>query len=118
MQTETTALDEALAVARLRQWAMTRTRQQHGKIAQYRRRGWQQRNDRTYDANQVRIIDFERAMNQLPDEDKVALVLHYRDGQLQPEIARAIGCSIRKVSYLLPSARRKLAAILDRLDLL
>jgi hypothetical protein len=33
-------------------------------------------------------------------------------------IRRVIGCCERTVSYLLPAARRRLADILDRLDLL
>ena len=42
--------------------------------------------------------------------------LTYRDGQGHAATAAALGCSVR-IAYLLPAARTRLAAILDRLDL-
>jgi DNA-directed RNA polymerase specialized sigma24 family protein len=110
---------EALAIARLRQWAAMRCSNLQGKIRRPNARGWQRRDERTFDATLVRVIDFERALNMLRDDDeKVALVLRYRDRQVDRDIGLAIGCSIRKVDYLIPAARRRLAAILDRLNLL
>jgi DNA-directed RNA polymerase specialized sigma24 family protein len=111
-------LDEALAVARLRQWARMKISNAQGRSRSWKREGWQQRNERTFDAAQVQVIDFERAMNALPDEQKIALIWRYRDGASDERTALALGCSVRKVSYLVPMARRALASILDRLNLL
>jgi DNA-directed RNA polymerase specialized sigma24 family protein len=111
-------LNESLAVARLRQWAFLRCATRHGKTSNYRRSGWIRRSDRKYDGQQVTVIDFERALNRLDEDEQVALVHRYRDGESDEHIARNIGCSTRKVGYLVPAARRKLADILDRLDLL
>jgi len=58
------------------------------------------------------------ALATLHAEEQIALVLTYRDRERAPAVALAIGCSIREVSYLVPAARRKLAEVLDRLDLL
>ena len=110
--------DEALAVARLRLWCHDRLALSGAKTCDYRRSGWQQRNERAFDARLVRVIDFGRALGKLDAEEQIALVLLYRDRQRFPEIAQALRCSIRKLSYLVPTARRKLAAELDRLNLL
>jgi DNA-directed RNA polymerase specialized sigma24 family protein len=45
-------------------------------------------------------------------------VLTYRDGIRHTEAANMLGMSERNIYYLLPAARRRLADILDRLDLL
>ncbi len=110
--------NEALALARLRQWASLRVTNKYGKTWTIRNGGWQRRDERCFNAGLVRVIDFDRALNTLEEEEKVALVLSVRDREPSYKIARALGCSERKVSYLIPQARRKLAATLDRLDLL
>lgn len=110
--------DQALAIARLRQWATLRIGVRHGKTTNYARSGWAQRNQSTFDARQVRVIDFERALSQLSNDEQIALVHRYRDHERDIEIAQAMGCSVRKVNYVLPLARMKLTAALDRLDLL
>ena len=46
------------------------------------------------------------------------LVLTYRDNIRHAEAAHMLGMSERTICYLLPAARRRLADILDRLDLL
>jgi DNA-directed RNA polymerase specialized sigma24 family protein len=111
-------VNEALAVARLRQWATLRVANRQGRTRNPNSHGWQRRDERSFDAAQVCVIDFERAMNALTDEEKVALVMRYRDRERDEVTARALGCSVRKVGYLVPSARHKLADILDRLNLL
>ena len=110
--------DQALAVARLKQWAVLRTATRHGKTTNYARSGWAQRNAASFDARQVRVLDFERALSELSNEEQIALVHYYRDHEGYIEIAVAAQCSVRKLNYLIPSARMKLAAVLDRLDLL
>jgi DNA-directed RNA polymerase specialized sigma24 family protein len=110
--------DEVLAVARLRQWAVDRIQTANPKSRDYDRRGWRERTSRDADARLVRMIDFGRALAKLDPEQQIALVLHYRDREQEPRIAVALGCSTRKVSYLLPLARQRLAAELDRLNLL
>jgi DNA-directed RNA polymerase specialized sigma24 family protein len=118
MRTVNVPPDQALAVARLKQWATLRMATRHGKTTNYARSGWAQRNAASFDARQVKVIDFERALSQLSNEEQIALVHCYRDHEGYPEIAAAANCSVRKLSYLIPSARVKLTAILDRLDLL
>jgi DNA-directed RNA polymerase specialized sigma24 family protein len=110
--------DQALAVARLRQWSQSRLAIHSGKTTSYRREGWVARNCRQHDSAVVGVIDFDLALAELDAEQQVALVLTYRDRQTIPQIAIAIGCSERKVSYLVPAARAKLADVLDRRDLL
>jgi DNA-directed RNA polymerase specialized sigma24 family protein len=110
--------NEVLAVARLRQWARERTNNLQGKATVYRRTGWSQRNACNFDAAIVRCIDFERALGQLSADEQIALVHRYRDGEAMPRIAQAVGCSERKVSYLVPAARRHLTNVLDTLNLL
>jgi DNA-directed RNA polymerase specialized sigma24 family protein len=110
--------DEALAVARLRQWCHDRLSLASAHSCDYQRQGWQNRNERTFDARLVRVIDFGRALGKLDGEEQTALVLTYRDRQPSQQIAQALQCSLRKLSYLIPSARRHLAAELDRLNLL
>ena len=65
-----------------------------------------------------RVIDFERAFARLSQEEQTALAATYRDRMGQSAAAFAVGCSLRKLAYLLPAARQRLAVILDRLDLL
>jgi DNA-directed RNA polymerase specialized sigma24 family protein len=110
--------DEALAVARLRQWAAAKVKLTNGKATNYKRQGWQQRRESEADAALVRTIDFEKAIGGLSGEQQAALVLRYRDGERDQQIAAALGCSVRKVFYVLPAARRSLAAALERLNLL
>jgi DNA-directed RNA polymerase specialized sigma24 family protein len=110
--------DEALAVARLRQWCYDRLQLNSARTVAYVRAGWQQRNTRQFDARLVRVIDFDRALATLDADEQAALILTYRDRQQSPDIAHALHCSVRKLTYLLPTARRKLAAQLDRLNLL
>jgi len=110
--------DEVLAVARLRQWANDRIKLASAKTSEYQRLGWRERSSRDADARLVRVIDFSRALARLDPEQQTVLVLYYRDREEQPRIAAAIGCSTRKVSYLIPAARQRLAAELDRLNLL
>jgi DNA-directed RNA polymerase specialized sigma24 family protein len=105
---------EALAVAHLRKWAFERLRCQNGKVRNPAAVGWTQRDNRTADAALVRVIDFERALSELSQEEAVALIARYRDRQPDAVTAISLGCSVRKVSYLVPEARRKLAASLDR----
>jgi DNA-directed RNA polymerase specialized sigma24 family protein len=112
------SLDEGLAVMRLRQWSIMRAQLHGSKTLNYKRQGWKQRNERLFDARQVTVIDFERTLNRLDADEQLALILRYRDGECDEHIAQVIGCSTRKIGYVLPAARRKLASLLDRLDLL
>jgi DNA-directed RNA polymerase specialized sigma24 family protein len=109
---------EALAVARLRQWCCDRLQLASARTCDYRRVGWQQRQDRQFDSRLVRVIDFGRVLASLDADEQTALVLAYRDRERFPAIAQMLHCSVRKVAYLIPAARRKLAAALDKLNLL
>ena len=110
--------DEALAVARLRQWCYDRLSLTSARTCDYQRQGWQQRNDRAFDARLVRVIDFGRALASLDAEEQAALVLTYRDKAGHRATAQALECSERKLAYILPLARRKLDDKLERLNLL
>jgi DNA-directed RNA polymerase specialized sigma24 family protein len=110
--------DNALAIIRIKQWQQDRAALATSRTTDYTRTGWKQRNHRTADARIVRVLDFERAFAMLEEEHQLALALIYRDNQPQDKAADAIGCSQRKLCYLLPEARQNLANILNRLDLL
>lgn len=107
-----------MAIIRLKQWAYERTSLRQGNTARLKRSGWRERRLRENDSRQVRVLDFERALSQLDPAEQQILVLTYRDKLRYEDIAKVLGCSVRKINYLLPTARRKLTDILDRLDLL
>jgi DNA-directed RNA polymerase specialized sigma24 family protein len=109
---------EVLAVTRLRQWNADRLALRASRTTDYRRHGWQARDTRTFDARLVRVLDFERALGRLPEEEQMLLLLTYRERQRYDEISKILNCSLRKVTYALPTARRHLADILDKLDIL
>jgi DNA-directed RNA polymerase specialized sigma24 family protein len=46
------------------------------------------------------------------------LVLTYRERQCHQEVSKILRCSVRKLYYTLPAARKHLAEILDRMDIL
>lgn len=110
--------DEVLAILRLRQWAVERLALRSGRTTRLKQTGWRERRETDADARNVRVLDFERALGKLTTEHQHALILTYRDRVGHAATAAALGCSIRKLSYLLPAARRRLADVLDRLDLL
>jgi DNA-directed RNA polymerase specialized sigma24 family protein len=110
--------DEVLAVCRLRQWAADRTAMRAARTTDYSRNGWRERRARDVDARLVRVIDFERALTRLPDEQQAILLLTYREHQPQSTIAQVTGCSVRALAYKLPAARQALARTLDLLNLL
>jgi DNA-directed RNA polymerase specialized sigma24 family protein len=111
-------IEEVLAIGRLRQWAVDRLALADARTTNYRRVGWSRRNERGFDARNVRVIDFGRALRCLDADEQLALVLRYRDKETDPNIAVALHCSVRRISYLVPVARRKLAAQLLALNLL
>ncbi len=110
--------DQVLAICRIKQWAIDRSALKTSRTTEYRKVGWQQRTNRNADARLVRTLDFERAFARLSQEEQMALAYTYRDGYGHTVTALALGCSERKLCYLLPAARSHLADILDRLDLL
>ncbi len=118
MSLGTMSPDEALALARLRQWSYDRLQLAHARTCDYRRTGWKQRNDRTFDARLVRVIDFGRALGTLEAEEQAAWSLPTVTDKTLLKFPGALHCSQRKISYLVPLARKKLAAQLDRLNLL
>lgn len=111
---------EVLAVARLRLWARDRDNARNGRIADYTNVGRSKAQTVTsrYDAAIVRAIDFETAIGALPIDAQLALILTYRDGEKAVRVAAALQCSLRRVGYLLPVARLRLADRLEALDLL
>jgi DNA-directed RNA polymerase specialized sigma24 family protein len=63
-------------------------------------------------------MDFERALDQLTEVEQIILMLTYCERQRQYHSAEVMQRPIRKVSYILPRARKRLADLLDRMDLL
>jgi DNA-directed RNA polymerase specialized sigma24 family protein len=110
--------DEALAIARLRQWAYDRLQVASARTVEYKRSGWTQRRSRDFDARLVRVMDFSRCMARLDAEDQIMLVLAYRDKENHQRIAEALHISLRTLDTRLPLARRRLANELDRVCLL
>jgi len=110
--------DEVLAITRLRQWSVDRLALRASRTTDYSRSGWIARNCRTFDSRLVRVLDFERALGTLTEEEQAALVLVYRERQPFAEASKILHCSVRKLSYMLPAARKRLAGILDRMDIL
>ena len=98
--------DQVLAIMRLRQWAFERAKLRNGDTTRFARNGWRERRQRQCDARNVRVLDFERALSHLNPEQQQVLVLAYNDKARHQDIAAVLGCSPRKVTYLLPIARR------------
>ena len=110
--------DQIMAIMRLKQWAFDRAALRHGRTARIEFSGWKERRQCEADSRNVRVIDFELALSKLDPMHQQILLLTYRDGIRHAQAAHMIGCSRRAIAYLLPAARRRLADILDRLDLL
>jgi len=112
------ATDEVLAITRLRQWSVDRLALRASRTTDYQRQGYRPRDARTFDARLVRVLDFERALAQLTQDEQALLVLIYRERQNFEVVSKVLSCSVRKLSYTLPPARKHLARILDRMDIL
>jgi DNA-directed RNA polymerase specialized sigma24 family protein len=110
--------DQVLAILRLRQWAVESKALKCGRSTRLTTAGWRERRETDADARNVRVIDFEMALATLDTTHQMALVLTYRDRVGHQATAAAIGCSVRTLAYMLPAARRRLADVLDRRDLL
>ena len=113
-----TTPDQALCVLRIRQWCNDRALLASGRTTDYQRQGWRARRAAENDARLVRVIDFEKALCCITEEEQLVLIATYRNCDTAQQAAVACHCSERKIAYLLPQARRHLADVLDRLDLL
>ena len=107
-----------MAIMRLKQWAFDRLQLRHGRTCKPEHSGYKERRRREADSRHVRVVDFELALARLDPDEQQVLVLTYRDKVSHEDIAAVLGCSVRKIYYLHPTARRRLTDILDRLDLL
>jgi hypothetical protein len=111
-------IQETLVLVRLHEWARDRVALRSGRIGTYKRQGWIARRATCFDARLVRVIDIERALSHLSNEERTLLVLTYGDGRSREETAALAGMSVRAAIYKLREARQRLAAVMDRLDLL
>jgi DNA-directed RNA polymerase specialized sigma24 family protein len=109
---------EVLAIARLRQWFNERSAQQRAKTRNPAAHGWQRRDERSFDARQVRCLDTERALESISPDRQVMLIYRYVYKEPDAKTAAALGCSERKIGYVIPQARYALAHAMDRLNLL
>ena len=73
---------------------------------------------RAVDARIVRVLSFEKGFSALSAEYQTILAAKYRDNLPDTDTAAIMNCSVRKVTYVLPIARERLADTLNRLDLL
>ena len=55
------------------------------------------------------LVEVRGLLARLPGEEAAALVYHHLDGMTYPEVAAMLGCSTRKVGYLLERAQEALA---------
>jgi len=111
-------LDELMAITRLRQWSVDKIACRTPRVTHVHCRGWKVRNDRMHDARLVRVLDFERALSRLSQGEQIALVLTYRDRVTIRDLSRALEAEPHIAHRLVLTARRHLADILDRFDLL
>ncbi len=109
---------EALAVTALRRWCYNRAKQRSGTVTNYKRQGWQERNNRQCDARLIYCIDFERIFAKLPAGAQVMLLLAHRDGWTEAEIACSSGISVRSTFTYLEAARTTLGELLEANNLL
>ena len=87
------------------------------KVTDLARQGWKDRRRRTADARIVRVIDLS-AHSPASTRTNNSRSTSHRDNLSHMDAARVVGCSIRRIDYLLPAARARLTEILDRYDLL
>jgi len=112
-----TTLD-SLAVTRLRRWAHDRAAIRNGKVTRLSRDGWIERRSRAADARQVGVIDFERAFASLNPDDRLAVLLIYRDELPAAHAGDILHVSPQLATFRAARALSRLAEALDRLDLL
>ena len=110
---------QSLAVASLRRWSYDRAKLHQGEASQAQHNGYTPRQSRQGGrARQVRCIDFERAFAILTPDDRIPLLLVYRDQLPLKHVADILGCSPRLALYHADSGLAKLTDVLDRLHLL
>jgi DNA-directed RNA polymerase specialized sigma24 family protein len=110
--------NEVLTICHLKQWAQDRTAIRAGHTTNYEATGYRKRRSSDADARVVRVVDFERAMSFLPEQDQAILLLTYRDHFTYAETSCIVGVSVRTLCHKIPVARKRLAAILEHLSLL
>ena len=112
----------SIALGRLRQWAAHRRNLRNGKMNHMplvlRGRPTEGNRRNAADAALVQVLDFERVLNALPEQQRMLLVLHFRDGQPMREVAIAIGVCERTAHSIKAAALDALSERLDRADLL
>jgi len=115
---------DALVILRLRQWRQNREILRSGVTRRFvdpdARPGRKTRssNSNHAEARLIAVIDLERVLNLLHEDERTALIAVYHDGQTMRRAAEIMDISDRKMAYLLPAARAKLANLLDRRNLL
>jgi DNA-directed RNA polymerase specialized sigma24 family protein len=111
-------LQHTRATIALRRWLYDRTLLLSGKVTNYERIGWQKRANASYDARQVRVVDFELALQTLPAHTQTLLILAYANGYSNEETSAIMGISPSTVYYQIPRALDALACALERRSLL
>jgi DNA-directed RNA polymerase specialized sigma24 family protein len=112
------SITEVKVIAAIRRWCYDRAKLTSGRGNQYQHRGFQRRDERTYDARQVRVLDFERVFSKLPEGSQVLLLLAHRDGLGECELAAMIGADWRTMRRWLMDTRIALGTLLEARDLL
>ncbi len=109
---------EVKVIAAIRRWCYDRHKLASGKGNQYKHRGFQRRDERTFDARIVRVLDFERAFTKMPAGAQVLILLVHRDGLTPEEAASIIGVSVPTIRKCLMDTRQALAVLLEQVNAL
>ncbi|WP_058186800.1 RNA polymerase sigma factor [Terracidiphilus gabretensis] len=104
---------EVKVIAAIRRWCYDSAKLVSGRGNNYQHRGFQRRDERSYDARQVRVLDFERAFSKLPEQNQVLLLLAHRDGISECELAAMISVSPNSMRRWLMDTRIALATLLE-----
>ena len=107
------SITEVRVVAAIQRWCHDRSKLTSGKGNQFQHRGFQRRDERTFDARMVRVLDFERAFTKLPDADQVMMLMAHRDGIGLHELAEMISVSPNSMRRWLMDTRLALATLLE-----
>ena len=111
-------VSQTLAAIAVRRWSFDRTLLLSGKVTSYKLDGWKRRATATYDARQVRVADFELALQTIPAAAQALILLIHHQGYTWAEASAILGITVCAVRHQLPRARSALAAALDQRNLL
>jgi len=111
-------VQRTLATIAVRRWSYDRSLLLGGKVTNYKREGWKHRATKSYDARNVRVADFELALQTIPPQAQALILLIHHEGHTWAEASANMGTTVTAVRYQLPHALDALARALERRSLL